>query len=68
MTHAPVPVTAVRLPLIALTLALGFLALYIVGLDQGWLLSLAQGDVAYAQNFVHEALHDARHAAGFACH
>jgi uncharacterized membrane protein SpoIIM required for sporulation len=55
-------------PQIALVLLLGVLALYVVGLDQGWLLSLAQGDIAYAQNLIHETLHDARHAAGFACH
>lgn len=42
--------------------------LYLVGLDQGFLLSLFQGDMAFDQNFIHEAVHDARHAAGFPCH
>jgi len=52
---------------IAMTL-LGLFALYIVGLDQGHLLGLVQGDVAFDQNLIHEALHDARHAAGLPCH
>lgn len=52
----------------AIALALGLMAFYVMGLDQGWLLSLAQGDIAYAQNLIHEAIHDARHAAGFVCH
>ncbi|MGH2521341.1 MAG: CbtB domain-containing protein [Anaerolineales bacterium] len=44
------------------------LLLYVVGLDQGGLLSLVQGDIAYAQNLIHELTHDARHTAGFPCH
>jgi hypothetical protein len=51
-----------------LMVLLGLFALYVVGWDQGQLLSLVQGDVAFDQNLVHEALHDARHAAGFPCH
>ena len=47
---------------------LGLFALYIVGLDQGQLLSFVQGGVAFDQNLIHEAVHDARHAAGFPCH
>lgn len=47
---------------------LGLLAFYILGMDQGYLLSLVQGSAAFDQNLVHEALHDARHAAGFPCH
>lgn len=48
--------------------ALGLFTFYIVGLDQGHLLSLIQGSLAFDQNLIHEALHDARHAAGFPCH
>jgi hypothetical protein len=51
-----------------LVAALGLFALYVVGLDQGALLSLVQGSVAFDQNLIHEAVHDARHAAGFPCH
>jgi hypothetical protein len=47
---------------------LGLFALYVVGLDQGALLSVVQGSAAFDQNFIHEAVHDARHAAGFPCH
>lgn len=36
--------------------------------DQGQMLSLVQGDVAYARNFIHAVVHDARHVAGFPCH
>ncbi len=42
--------------------------LYLVSLDQGALLSLVQGSTAFDMNFIHEAVHDARHAAGFPCH
>ena len=48
--------------------AVGLMGLYVMGLDQGYLLSLVQGNVAFDQNLVHEFLHDARHAAGFPCH
>lgn len=47
---------------------LAAIALYVVGLDQGLLLSLVQGDLAFHQNLIHELLHDARHAAAFPCH
>lgn len=44
------------------------LALYVLAFDQGFLMSLAQGAEAFDVNFLHEAFHDARHAAGFPCH
>jgi hypothetical protein len=51
----------------------GLLGLTVIGfcilaLDQGWLLSLVQGDRAFDLNFIHEAIHDARHVTGFPCH
>ena len=46
----------------------GLFAFYLVGLDQGMLLSLVQGNVAFDQNVIHELVHDARHAMGFPCH
>ena len=52
------------LPLLALAAAL----LYVLAVDQGALLSLVQGSAAFDQNFIHELVHDARHAAGFPCH
>jgi uncharacterized membrane protein SpoIIM required for sporulation len=42
--------------------------LFIVGYDQGQLLSLVQGEQAYNDLWVHEFSHDMRHAAGFPCH
>jgi Probable cobalt transporter subunit (CbtB) len=49
-------------------LGLAIAGFYILALDQGWLLSLVQGDRAFDLNFIHEAVHDARHVAGFPCH
>jgi len=53
--------------LVGVTL-LGLLGLYALGFDQGRILSLVQGDIAFDLNLLHEAVHDARHAAGFPCH
>ncbi len=47
---------------------LGLFALYLLALDQGFFLSLFQGDVAFDMNILHELVHDARHVAGFPCH
>lgn len=47
---------------------LGAFGLYVLALDQGFLLSLVQGAPAFDMNLLHEALHDARHAAGIPCH
>ena len=48
--------------------ALGVFALYLLALDQGFFLSLFQGDIAFDMNLLHEVVHDARHVAGFPCH
>ena len=68
MGHVFTPVASHdwQIPLGALLL--GLLAFYILALDQGLLLSLVQGNVAFDKNLVHEVVHDARHAAGFPCH
>jgi len=50
------------------TAALAILGLYVLVIDQGFLLSLFQGSRAFDMNFIHELVHDARHAAGFPCH
>lgn len=47
---------------------LGIFGLYVLALDQGFLLSLVQGAPAFDMNLIHEAVHDARHTAGFPCH
>lgn len=46
----------------------GTLLLYVLALDQGFLLSIVQGAAAFDVNLIHEFLHDARHSAGFPCH
>jgi putative cobalt transporter subunit CbtB len=48
--------------------ALGVFALYLLALDQGFFLSLFQGDIAFDMNLLHGLVHDARHVAGFPCH
>ena len=42
--------------------------LFIVGFDQGHILSLVYGESAFIDQFLHELTHDMRHAAGFPCH
>ena len=49
-------------------LGLALFGFYVLALDQGWLLSLIQGARAFDLNVIHEAVHDARHVAGFPCH
>ena len=67
MAHVPASaVPQARAQLLAL--ALGLLALYILGLDQGQLLSVVQGGIAFDQNLIHEVLHDTRHTGAFPCH
>jgi cobalt transporter subunit CbtB len=61
------PVEAPPWTLVGL-LALAFFGFYVLALDQGWLLSLVQGAQAFDLNYIHEAVHDARHVAGFPCH
>jgi putative cobalt transporter subunit CbtB len=58
------------LPKIALGVLLAILlfGIFIVGYDQGQLFSLAQGQQAYDDLWMHEFYHDLRHAAGFPCH
>lgn len=59
-----------RVPKVAVGVLLGVLALgiFTVGFDQGHLFSMAQGEQAYEDLWMHEFYHDMRHAAGFPCH
>jgi hypothetical protein len=59
-----------KVPKIAVSLLLGILVfgMFMVGYDQGHLFSLAQGEQAYEDLWMHEFYHDMRHAAGFLCH
>jgi len=42
--------------------------LYVMAMDQGLLLSLVQGNVAFDQNYIHELVHDSRHLTALPCH
>ena len=53
---------------LAVSALAAFFGLFVLAIDQGHLLSLAQGAAAFDVNLIHELVHDARHAAGFPCH
>jgi uncharacterized membrane protein SpoIIM required for sporulation len=59
-----------KVPKLAVGLLLGILVfgMFMVGFDQGHLFSVAQGEQAYEDLWMHEFYHDMRHAAGFPCH
>ena len=59
-----------RVPKIAVgvLLVIMIFGMFIVGYDQGHLFSLAQGDQAFDNMWMHEFYHDMRHSAGFPCH
>jgi hypothetical protein len=61
---------AMKIPKVAVGLLLGILVfgMFMVGYDQGHLFSVAQGEQAYEDLWMHEFYHDMRHAAGFPCH
>lgn len=61
---------ASKIPKIAVGILLGIMlfGLFIVGYDQGHLFSIALGQKAYDDLWMHEFYHDMRHAAGFPCH
>lgn len=65
VTKSPrkVPVAAV----VALGLVFVF-GLFVVGFDQGHIFSMAFGEQAFEDMYIHELTHDLRHAAGFPCH
>jgi len=67
MSHLLGPALERPIPLLV-AVAAALFALYLGAVDQGHLLSLVQGQVAFDQNLLHELVHDARHVAGFPCH
>ena len=67
MTHLAMQAAANRGVLVG-AVALGVFALYLLALDQGFFLSLFQGNIAFDMNLIHELVHDARHVTGFPCH
>jgi hypothetical protein len=71
MTHTKeVVISKSVVPKLAI-LALGAIfafGMFVVGYDQGHLLSVVFGEQAYVDMYIHELTHDMRHAAGFPCH
>ena len=63
VSKASVPAFAIMV--LAVVFAAG---LFVVGFDQGHLFSIAFGEQAFDDQFIHELTHDMRHAAGFPCH
>ena len=63
-------VSKTGVPTIAIiALAVIFAAgLFVVGFDQGHIFSVAFGEQAFEDLYIHELTHDMRHAAGFPCH
>ena len=53
---------------IGVLLAVLLFGMFMVGYDQGQLFSLAEGQKAFDDMWMHEFYHDLRHAAGFPCH
>jgi hypothetical protein len=49
-------------------IAVALSLLYIQAVDQGLLMSVFQGNMAFDQNFIHELVHDSRHIAALPCH
>lgn len=43
------------------------LGFFVVGFDQGHILSTIYGEQAFTDLYIHELTHDMRHAAGFGC-
>ncbi len=65
VTISPGKVPLVAVVVLGLVFAVG---LFIVGFDQGHIFSIAFGEQAFEDMYLHELTHDMRHAAGFPCH
>ena len=65
VTRSPGKVSVVAVIVLGLVFAIG---LFVVGFDQGHIFSMASGEQAFEDMYMHELTHDLRHAAGFPCH
>ncbi len=63
VSKSTVPILAIVA--LAIVFAVG---LFLVGFDQGHVFSIAFGEQAFEDSYIHEFTHDMRHAAGFPCH
>jgi hypothetical protein len=53
---------------VGILVAVLIFTMFFVGYDQGHIFSIAQGQEAFDNMWIHEFAHDMRHAAGFPCH
>lgn len=65
VTKSPRKVPVAAVVVLGLVFAVG---LFVVGFDQGHIFSMAFGEQAFEDMYIHELTHDLRHAAGFPCH
>lgn len=65
VTKSPGKVPVVAVVVLGLVFVFG---LFVVGFDQGHIFSMAFGEQAFEDMYIHELTHDLRHAAGFPCH
>ena len=65
VTESPRKVPVAAVVVLGLVFAVG---LFVVGFDQGHIFSMAFGEQAFEDMYIHELTHDLRHAAGFPCH
>ena len=65
ISKSPAKVPMIAVVVLGLVFAFG---LFVVGFDQGHIFSIALGEQAFDDLYIHELTHDMRHAAGFPCH
>ena len=65
-----ITITSQKIPKIAAGLLFAIFAfgIFIIGFDQGHMFSIAIGEQAFEDLYLHELYHDMRHAAGYPCH
>ena len=70
LTEPLLTITSQHVPkiVIGILLAIYGIGLFVVGFDQGHTFSIAMGEKAFDDLYLHELYHDMRHAAGYPCH
>lgn len=65
-----ITITSQKIPKFAVGLLFTIFAfgVFVVGFDQGHTFSIAMGEQAFEDLYLHELYHDMRHAAGYPCH
>lgn len=65
ITKSPAKIPMIAVVILGLVFAFG---MFVVGFDQGHIFSIAFGEQAFEDPYIHELTHDIRHIAGFPCH